>query len=102
MCIYILFMILLFFFFKRQTSYECRISDWISDVCSSDRIAGMAGLVIADYDGMSETYFMDGKTLSGLYNEPGVWEAALTDELRFVDHSRSVLSLLLMEDAKAG
>src|SRR3546814_1490239 len=25
-----------FFFFKQKTSYEMRISDWISDVCSSD------------------------------------------------------------------
>src|SRR3546814_5917365 len=24
------------FFFKQKTSYEMRISDWISDVCSSD------------------------------------------------------------------
>src|SRR3546814_9138616 len=24
------------FFFKRKTSYEMRISDWSSDVCSSD------------------------------------------------------------------
>src|SRR3546814_746902 len=26
----------LFFFFKQKTAYEMRISDWISDVCSSD------------------------------------------------------------------
>src|SRR3546814_6223328 len=25
-----------FFFFKQKTAYEVRISDWISDVCSSD------------------------------------------------------------------
>src|SRR3546814_5325672 len=28
--------ILLFFFFKQKTAYEMRISDWSSDVCSSD------------------------------------------------------------------
>src|SRR3546814_15815526 len=28
----------IFFFFKRKAAYEMRISDWISDVCSSDRI----------------------------------------------------------------
>src|SRR3546814_10624618 len=27
---------LLFFFFKQKTAYELRISDWSSDVCSSD------------------------------------------------------------------
>src|SRR3546814_7232547 len=27
-----------FFFFKQKTAYEMRISDWISDVCSSDLV----------------------------------------------------------------
>src|SRR3546814_7910714 len=33
-----------FFFFKQKTAYEMRISDWSSDVCSSDlnRVAGRA------------------------------------------------------------
>src|SRR3546814_14603857 len=29
-----------FFFFKQKTAYEMRISDWSSDVCSSDLLAG--------------------------------------------------------------
>src|SRR3546814_2897493 len=29
---------LFFFFFKQNTAYERRISDWISDVCSSDLV----------------------------------------------------------------
>src|SRR3546814_10017554 len=28
--------LLFFFFFKQKTAYEMRISDWSSDVCSSD------------------------------------------------------------------
>src|SRR3546814_3896084 len=32
MCRFILFL----FFFKQKTAYEMRISDWSSDVCSSD------------------------------------------------------------------
>src|SRR3546814_9881728 len=31
---------LLFFFFKQKTAYEMRISDWSSDVCSSDLAQG--------------------------------------------------------------
>src|SRR3546814_8873659 len=31
------------FFFKQKTAYEMRISDWSSDVCSSDLQAGDAG-----------------------------------------------------------
>src|SRR3546814_1943969 len=30
----------LFFFFKQKTAYDMRISDWSSDVCSSDLCAG--------------------------------------------------------------
>src|SRR3546814_7579079 len=43
LCIYFLvwsFVCYLFFFFKQKTAYEMRISDWSSDVCSSD-LGGM-------------------------------------------------------------
>src|SRR3546814_274786 len=30
------YLCVLFFFFKQKTAYEMRISDWSSDVCSSD------------------------------------------------------------------
>src|SRR3546814_10581465 len=30
---------LLFFFFKQKTAYDVRISDWSSDVCSSDLVS---------------------------------------------------------------
>src|SRR3546814_4070910 len=33
----------LFFFFKQKTAYEMRISDWSSDVCSSDLQSGEHG-----------------------------------------------------------
>src|SRR3546814_3767216 len=32
-----------FFFFKQKTAYELRISDWSSDVCSSDLPGDQAG-----------------------------------------------------------
>src|SRR3546814_1227093 len=35
-CIILFFICILFFFFKQKTAYEMRISDWSSDVCSSD------------------------------------------------------------------
>src|SRR3546814_1916107 len=34
--IHYVFFFLFFFFFKQKTAYEMRISDWSSDVCSSD------------------------------------------------------------------
>src|SRR3546814_5401115 len=42
-----------FFFFKQKTAYEMRISDWSSDVCSSDLGAqreGAAELVAVEID----------------------------------------------------
>src|SRR3546814_16790673 len=33
-----IYLIVFFFFFKQKTAYEMRISDWSSDVCSSDLI----------------------------------------------------------------
>src|SRR3546814_10524988 len=33
---YVWLCVVLFFFFKQKTAYEMRISDWSSDVCSSD------------------------------------------------------------------
>src|SRR3546814_3671678 len=38
MLFYVLYLVLFicFFFFKQKTAYEMRISDWSSDVCSSD------------------------------------------------------------------
>src|SRR3546814_19023655 len=50
----------LFFFFKQKTAYEMRISDWSSDVCSSDLPAdvreiltlGLAGIALSRYAGV--------------------------------------------------
>src|SRR3546814_2284983 len=36
-----------FFFFKQKTAYEMRISDWSSDVCSSDLYSAADLLVLA-------------------------------------------------------
>src|SRR3546814_6288514 len=35
----------LFFFFKQKTAYEMRISDWSSDVCSSDLVSAFCPLL---------------------------------------------------------
>src|SRR3546814_13047494 len=44
-------MLLLFFFFKQKTAYEMRISDWSSDVCSSDLFKKL--MVLARGQGLS-------------------------------------------------
>src|SRR3546814_13363485 len=43
----------MFFFFKQKTAYEMRISDWSSDVCSSDLLLAdraVQGFVVAASD----------------------------------------------------
>src|SRR3546814_10248308 len=47
------FVFCVFFFFKQKTAYEMRISDWSSEVCSSDlvgeaRLMLMTALTLAD------------------------------------------------------
>src|SRR3546814_4823111 len=40
-------LIVILFFFKHKTSYDMRISDWSSDVCSSD-LRPIIGHILAD------------------------------------------------------
>src|SRR3546814_498372 len=59
------------FFYKQKTAYEMRISDWISDVCSSDllfkfqrdgvvgaidKLERIGGCIIADSVGLGKTF----------------------------------------------
>src|SRR3546814_2322773 len=63
-------MLFMFFFFKQKTAYEMRISDWSSDVCSSDLEAraiqeahsrgDFAGMTAACPDEMVETIVLVG------------------------------------------
>src|SRR3546814_1102205 len=43
---------MLFFFFKQKTAYEMRISDWSSDVCSSDLLTRFADALV----GLADAY----------------------------------------------
>src|SRR3546814_8948823 len=42
--VYVLLLFFFFFFFKQNTAYEMRISDWSSDVCSSDLLEDDQGM----------------------------------------------------------
>src|SRR3546814_7906161 len=52
LCLYII-VSLFFFFFKQKTAYEMRISDWSSDVCSSDLKGGILTWGLARSGGRS-------------------------------------------------
>src|SRR3546814_11126878 len=78
----VVWMSLILFFFKQKTAYEMRISDWSSDVCSSDLITdGVQWLVdqgiadpkrIAIYGGSYGGY----ATLAGITYTPELYAAA--------------------------
>src|SRR3546814_10176969 len=52
MCFSLQWLVSGFLFFKQKTAYEMRISDWSSDVCSSDLLADhFAGLCEGDIPG---------------------------------------------------
>src|SRR3546814_4536572 len=59
-----------FFFFKQKTAYEMRISDWSSDVCSSDlRFSYLRRQISPSSTGLA-------KTLStGILKKPWIWSA---------------------------
>src|SRR3546814_8595458 len=52
----------LFFFFKQKTAYEMRISDWSSDVCSSDLLNVLANELnrISDMNWQTRDYTRNG------------------------------------------
>src|SRR3546814_4683819 len=59
--------IFFFFFFKQKTAYEVRISDWSSDVCSSDLL--VEGVVL-EFDGRKK-YERDRDDEVDAATEPG-------------------------------
>src|SRR3546814_142820 len=89
-----------FFFFKQKTAYEMRISDWSSDVCSSD----LREITVLT-DGMrcaACAWLVD----RALRREPGVLDTsanAVTGRIRIAwDPAQAVLSTLLQRIAALG
>src|SRR3546814_6138675 len=86
------------FFFKQKTAYEMRISDWSSDVCSSDLVVNA---IDDDHrDGIWRTFFEDGllhgkqviltshaeEFLHRIQQELGVRRAAAIKRYKFLPH----------------
>src|SRR3546814_13292226 len=75
-----MFFILCFFvFFKQKTAYEMRISDWSSDVCSSDLITGTLNLLEEAVDAgvgafvFTSTTSVFGNALTPPAGAPAAW-----------------------------
>src|SRR3546814_16854510 len=78
MLFYCSFFFLCFFFFKQKTAYELRISDWSSDVCSSDLCAPLIGPLGGDPQGWP---FARRKSASRQTLRPDSPEASMRDQL---------------------
>src|SRR3546814_11524183 len=75
-------LVLLFFFFKQKTAYDVRISDWSSDVCSSDRLA----------------FLGPGYMVSVGYMDPGNWAPDLAGGSQF---GYTLLCVILLSNVMA-
>src|SRR3546814_3654988 len=73
------------FFFKQKTAYEMRISDWSSDVCSSDLRQDRRVRLVGDH----------ARPLVDLHERAGHRDAALRED-------DAVLALLHFADERAG
>src|SRR3546814_9741988 len=72
---------LFFFFFKQKTAYELRISDWSSDVCSSDlgglKVKRRAPQIAADIRNRHEANLTDPLAMMDWIN---LWAMAVNEE----------------------
>src|SRR3546814_3598986 len=66
---------LVFFFFKQKTAYEMRISDWSSDVCSSDLLRKAQLVGIANH--------RNDQPLRGRYRDRDIGVIAVDDLVAF-------------------
>src|SRR3546814_4838514 len=62
-----------FFFFKQKTAYDMRISDWSSDVCSSDLLTDLLENLLADHR-LEHAAAISG--LNVMNGDPGIIECA--------------------------
>src|SRR3546814_10527078 len=74
--------LLVFFFFKQKTAYELRISDWSSDVCSSDLTERYLNHVADRFDLRRDIQF-SARVAAAVYDdESRSWTIALEDGSR--------------------
>src|SRR3546814_3263091 len=73
----VVLILILCFFFKQKTAYEMRISDWSSDVCSSDLQDEKIDLRMIIRDRLGNVLKKDGFTRTGRRNDQRALALAL-------------------------
>src|SRR3546814_10856728 len=100
-----------FFFFKQKTAYEMRISDWSSDVCSSDlKVKDIARDLIKLYalrksqEGFAfipDTYLQTELEASFIYEDTPDQEKATADVKKDMEEPHPMDRLICGEDRKS-
>src|SRR3546814_1739591 len=83
----VLRILMIFFFFKQKTAYEMRISDWSSDVCSSDLGATLPGdVAFRLYDTFGFPYDLteDALRTQGITVDRAGFDAAMAQDRKSV------------------
>src|SRR3546814_2399596 len=91
-----MFVLLYFFFFKQKTADELRISDWSSDVCSSDLLYPSTGIDWAQRRPWRETLDISLTKLAGLWATWGLI-ALLYATMRYYWEGNYAFSMNLLE-----
>src|SRR3546814_2349528 len=78
MFMFVFFSLFFFFFFKQKTAYEMRISDWSSDVCSSDLLeqsAEKAARMPSFENSFRNLYLNQRVNMVSAFVSPAVWKS---------------------------
>src|SRR3546814_11640123 len=89
------------FFFKRMTGYNMRISDWSSDVCSSDLAARLGRAPRIKVDQIAPCLGMDGKIHDSLASLRRTYRAGSVPGFEYsaaMKHSQIVWSRATIDD----
>src|SRR3546814_6298200 len=86
-----------FFFFKQKTAYEMRISDWSSDVCSSD-LVGLVNL----HPYAAATKRMRGEEMTEIGMLAASGAVGFTDATRAIADPVVMRRLLRSEERRVG
>src|SRR3546814_5303512 len=89
-----------FFFFKQKTAYEMRISDWSSDVCSSDLANSQFFITLAPARFLDRQYTVWGRVIEGMENVDAIKKAPPGDQSGTVRQPDKIISLKVEADVK--
>src|SRR3546814_18990369 len=92
--------IVFFFFFKQKTAYEMRISDWSSDVCSSDLIGRRDPPAVDLYERSARKEFPPHDLCRAGPDEGQLWRSSCDGWWLWPPHRRSVTGAGNMGETK--